>query len=289
MAHDINVFPENKKIPGVHYVQGDIRSETISEFLQQFSIDTVVHLASIVTPGKKSNRDFEYSVDVLGTENILKASVANHVKHFLVTSSGAAYGYHQDNPKWLSENDMIRGNKEFAYSCHKRLVEEMLERYRKDHPEMKQLILRPGTILGEKTNNQITDLFKKKFVIGIKGADIPFVFIWDKDVASIIEKGIIEDKEGIYNLAGDGILTMKQIAKLLDKPYFDLPVGWIRIMLSAGKKLGWSQYGPEQVDFLRYRPVLSNINLKEKFGYIPKYNSSEVFNIYTQANFYNKQ
>jgi UDP-glucose 4-epimerase len=33
----------------------------------------VVHLASIVTPGKKSNREFEYSVDVDGTRNLLEA------------------------------------------------------------------------------------------------------------------------------------------------------------------------------------------------------------------------
>ena len=138
------------------------------------------------------------------------------------------------------------------------------------------------------TNNQITDLFKKKFVIGIKGSDIPFVFIWDRDVSSIIEKGILEDKEGIFNLAGDGFLTMKQIAKLLGKSYIDLPVRLIKTMLYAGKKIGWSQYGPEQVDFLRYRPVLSNTNLKEKFGYIPKYTSAEVFNFYIKSNLNNQ-
>ena len=33
VAHDINELPENKKIAGVQYVQGDIRSENISEFL----------------------------------------------------------------------------------------------------------------------------------------------------------------------------------------------------------------------------------------------------------------
>ena len=40
--------------------------------------------------------------------------------------SGAAYGYHPDSPEWLHESDPLRGNDEFPYSRHKRLVEEML-------------------------------------------------------------------------------------------------------------------------------------------------------------------
>ena len=39
-------------------------------------------------------------------------------------------------------------------------------------------------------------------------------------------------------------------------------------MLQAARLLG--PYGPEQVDFLRYRPVLSNERLKSIFGYTPE-------------------
>ena len=50
----------------------------------------------------------------------------------------------------------MRGNEAFAYSHHKRLVEEMLADYRRDHPQLKQVVFRVGTILGETTRNQIT-------------------------------------------------------------------------------------------------------------------------------------
>ena len=43
------------------------------------------------------------------------------------------------------------------------------------------------------------------------------------------------------------------------------------------KRLGLTQYGPEQIDFLRYRPVLDNTRLKRDFGYLPKLSSAEVF------------
>ncbi len=111
--------------------------------------------------------EFEYSVDVIGTKNILKACVTSGVKRIVISSSGAAYGYYPDNPDWLVETNEIRGNEQFAYSYHKRLVEEMLSDYRELHPELEQTIFRIGTILGETVNNQITNLFEKQALIGI--------------------------------------------------------------------------------------------------------------------------
>jgi UDP-glucose 4-epimerase len=219
-------------------------------------------------------------VDVLGTENVLKACLEAGVKKLIITSSGAAYGYFPDNPEWLDENDALRGNTEFAYSHHKRLVEEMLARFRREHPELKQLVLRPGTVLGATTDNQITALFEKPFIMGLMGAASPFVFIWDQDVVGCILKGIFDDTTGIYNLSGDGTLTMKEIAGLLGKPYVALPVSLVRSVLWVLKKLGLTQYGPEQVNFLRYRPVLSNRRLKQEFGYVPKKTTREVFEYY---------
>jgi hypothetical protein len=37
------------------------------------------------------------------------------------------------------------------------------------YPQLKQIVFRPGTILGENVSNQITNLFEKKIVLGIKG------------------------------------------------------------------------------------------------------------------------
>jgi UDP-glucose 4-epimerase len=283
VAMDVRDTPHQERQAGIEYLTADIRSPDLGNIFGQFHIDHVVHLASIVTPGKKTDRDFEYSVDVQGTQNVLEACVASNVGRIIITSSGAAYGYHPDNPAWLNEDHVLRGNPEFAYSDHKRLVEEILARYRREHPELKQLIFRPGTILGDTANNQITALFEKPVLIGLMGADAPFVLIWDKDVIGCIMKGIKEDLTGIYNLAGDGIITMREMASMLDKPYLSLPVWLVRISLWILKKFGLTQYGPEQIGFLRYRPVLSNRHLKEVFGYTPEKTTRQTFKYYLNS------
>ena len=283
VATDVREVPLEKREPGVEYVISDVRQPGLEAVLREHAIDTVVHLAAIVTPGAKSNRELEYAVDVTGTKNVLEACVTSGVRRIIVTSSGAAYGYHADNPEWLTEDDPVRGNEAFAYSHHKRLVEEMLAEYRRTHPQLKQVVFRVGTILGETTRNQITALFERPRLIAIRGSKSPFVFIWDQDVVGAIEHAIFSGGAGIYNVAGDGALSIQQIAARLGKQCITLPPGLLRFVLAVLHPLRLSRYGPEQVDFLRYRPVLDNRRLKEQFGYVPKLTSAEVFELFRKS------
>ena len=61
------------------------------------------------------------------------------------------------------------------------------------------------------------------------------------------------------------------------------PASVLQAALWLLKKLGLTQYGPEQIDFLRYRPVLANRRLKEEFGYVPKLTSAEVFELWRSS------
>ena len=258
----------------------DIRDRGLAALMKQHQITHVVHLASILQASKDRARDFD--IDVNGTRNVLRACIEAGVKHVTVTSSGAAYGYYPDNPEWIDEADAIRGNVEFAYSDHKRQVEELLATFRSNHTELQQLIFRPGTVLGTETRNQITGLFEAKRVLTIKGSDSPFVFIWDQDVLAAMEMGIRQDKHGIYNMAGDGALTMREIAKRLKKPTLNLSPWMLKSALQVAKWLG-RPTGPEQINFLRYRPVLSNKRLKNEFGYQLQKTSAETLEFFIEA------
>lgn len=263
--------------PGVQFIKHDIRDAGLGVVLREHAVDCVVHLASIVTPPKGSTREFEYSVDVGGTRRVLDACVEAGVRRIVVTSSGAAYGYHADNPEWITEDTPLRGNESFAYSWHKRLVEEMLAGYRVRHPALEQVIFRVGTILGATVNNQITALFERSRILVIRGSASPFVFVNDRDVVNCLVRAVDSTVTGAFNVAGDGALPLREIAALLGKRTVDVPPAVLRVALAVLHPLGVTPYGPEQVDFLRYRPVLDNRRLKQIFGYAPAMTSREVF------------
>lgn len=254
---------------------GDIRDPKLRDIMAEHRISHVVHLASVLESSGNPARD--YDIDVNGTRNVVESCLAAGVQHLCVTSSGAAYGYHHDNPAWIREDTPVRGNDEFPYAKHKRLVEDMLARYRQTHPELRQLILRPGTVLGAHTENLITNLFKKRRILAIRGSETPFVFIWDQDVVRIILQGVETDAEGVYNLAGDGAVPLRDIAQMLGKSTLELPPWLLRMGLLFGSTVRLTRYGPEQLKFLQYRPVLDNHALKTTFGYTPQMTSKETF------------
>ena len=268
--------------PGVRHVVMDVTSATrVHEVVGEVRPEVVVHLASIVTPGPGSTRELEYAVDVTGTRHVLDACVEHGVRRVVVSSSGAAYGYHPDNGAgnggWITEDQPLRGNEEFAYSHHKRLVEEMLAGLRESRPSLEQVVLRIGTILGASVDNQITALFRRRRLLRIRGSESPFVFIWDTDVVAVIQRAVDGPVTGVFNVAGDGALTVTEIAALLQKPVLTVPEPVLRAALAVGSRLGLTAYGPEQTRFLQYRPVLDNTRLKTVFGYTPARTSREAF------------
>lgn len=258
----------------------DIRDPGLAELMRKERITHVVHLAAVLEDS--GNRERDYDIDVNGTRNVLESCLFAGVMHVTVSSSGAAYGYYADNPEWIEEGYPLRGNAEFAYSDHKRLIEELLAEYRAHHPQLAQLVLRPGTVLGATTRNLITNLWTRPRLLAVRDSDSPFVFIWDQDVVAVMAQGVAGSHCGTYNLAGDGVLTIHEIGELLGKPVVEIPAAALKTALWLGKTLGIGRYGPGQIDFLRYRPVLSNRRLKQVFGYRPQKNSEETFLFWLQ-------
>lgn len=249
---------------GAVHVRMDVtQRHTVLDVVGEHRPEVVVHLASVVTPGKGADRAVLHAVDVDGTRNVLDACREHGVRRVVVSSSGAAYGYHADNDVPLTEDSPLRGNVEFAYSDHKRQVEEMLAAERERTPGLEQVVLRIGTILGERVDNQITRLWEGRRLLQIRGAESPFVMVWDEDVVTVIRAAVTSSATGAFNVAGAGTVTVEQIARRLGKGTLTVPEGLLRAALRVGHRLRLTEYGPEQTVFLAHRPVLDASRLAE--------------------------
>lgn len=270
--------PPSIQRAGATTVTADLREVDLPALLLEHGIDTVVHLAAIVDPPPGMDAATLHDIEVGGTRRVLEACLAAGVTHLTVTSSGAAYGYTPANrARPRVETDPVPGHPRFAYSRHKAEVESLLAEARQRHPELAQLVLRPGTILGEATDNQITRLFTGRVVLGLTDTDVPFVFVHDQDVAEVIARGVAERIDGVFNLAGDGVLTLREIAAIEGTRYVPLPPRLIAAVLAVAQPLRLLPYGPEQVDFLRYRPVLANDRLRAAFPGLPRSTTAQCY------------
>ncbi|WP_439860251.1 NAD-dependent epimerase/dehydratase family protein [Pseudomonas sp. MBLB4136] len=243
----------------------------------------ILHLATVVNPPAAMSEAQLHAIEVGGTQALLEAALAYGVEHLTVTSSGAAYGFCPQSAEWLDEDQPLRGDGAFAHARHKREIELLLATARARHPRLRQLVLRPSSILGKRIDSRVGELISTRTVLGVKGHDSRFGFIWDQDVVNVIRQGLEQGCEGIYNLAGDGALSLREIAALLGKPCRALPAAVLRMAWRLSRPLGLSRHGVEQLDFLRYRPLLANRRLKEAFGYTPRYTSRQAFVAFLQA------
>lgn len=281
IASDIVEQPSFYNDLNVIYEQADIRDEQkIDSILKEYQVNVVVHLAAALPSRDGLRREFEYSVNVKGTQIILDACLKNNINKIIISSSGAAYGYHHDNDIQVAEEHPLRGNQEFPYCDQKRIVEEMLSQYRKDYPMLKQTIFRLSATIGANVKNQISEFLEMPVLFGIKGHASPFAFIWDQDVVNCIVKAIVENKTGIYNLTADGKIPMKDLAQMMNKPYLPVPEKVFKFALKYLQKMKIVPWGPEQASFIKYRLVMDNHKLKTDFGYIPKKSSEEAFKFY---------
>jgi UDP-glucose 4-epimerase len=277
LALDVQPPADLPLFEGLRVEEMDVRSARCGELIAEHGIDTVVHLAAVVNPPSGMTRNEQYAIDVDGTHNVLEACVEHDVQQVIVLSSAAAYGFHAGFPPLLDEAYPLRGNEEFPYSRHKRLVEELLAKYRATHPGLTQAVFRPATILGEGTRNSVTALFERRLLFRLIDGEDRFGFIKDADVVCCIEKAMRERRGGTWNLAADGFMDLGEIGAMTGAMVVQVSASTLSTMLGIGRWLGFTDQGPEQVPYLRHRPVLSNKQLKEDFGYLPVATSREVF------------
>jgi nucleoside-diphosphate-sugar epimerase len=217
------------------YRRGDILDNFAVSALVE-GADVLVHLAFVILGGHEETR----RVNLEGTRNVFDAAVSGGVKRFVYTSSVAAYGFHEDNPQPLTEEVPPKGTEEFYYSAQKAELERELHRM-VDGTELEAYVFRPCIVAGSDALTMITAVLEQLQLGGrapqvttllktvpflkpvVPDPGIPFQLVHHDDVAQALVAGITGRGEpGIYNLAGDGTISLSDFASALG--WYAVPV-----------------------------------------------------------------
>jgi UDP-glucose 4-epimerase len=207
------------------YQQGDILDrEAVDALVAQ--ADVVIHLAFIIM----GSRDESARVNLQGTRNLFEATVAaERPRRLVYTSSVAAYGYHSDNPVPLTEDVAARGSEEHYYSEQKAACEALLADITKDS-SLEVFVLRPCIVAGPQATaladampwNQLPAPMRAvvkavpilKPVVPDPG--YPLQLVHHDDVATAIALAATAPAPpGVYNIAGDGVVSVADVARAL--------------------------------------------------------------------------
>jgi UDP-glucose 4-epimerase len=252
----------------------DIR-EPLGDLFLENNVDTVVHLAFILRPTRKTENARQ--IDIRGMTNLVKACQQASIRHVIYLSSHTVYGAHKDNPVPLTEDATPRPATDFQYSRDKGETERILCDYSASEPNVTVTILRSCPVIGPNAIGSATTIMFQPFImVSVAGYDPLMQFVHEDDLISIINLFIEQGKGGIYNVAGEGVLKYSEVARRLRKRLIKLP----RILLEKVIALSWATHlqsaSPASgVEFIKCPPVVSTEKLKKELGFEFQYSSQE--------------
>jgi len=196
------------------FVRGDILN--FGQVLKVLEgVDVVCHVAAIGDVYRaEENPRLATEINVLGTVNLLEAARIKGIKRFIYTSTWEVYGDIEDQA--LTEESANKPH--HPYNTTKYCGDLMVQCYSRFYG-MPAVILRIGTAYGVgMRDTAVIPLFINK---ALKGESITLhgtgkqgrQFVHARDLGKVFNKVVDSSVTGIFNLAGNELITVKMIVE----------------------------------------------------------------------------
>ena len=269
------------------YREGDVQDRQSVEDAVK-GADVVVHLAFAILESSDRTR----GINIDGSRNVFEAAVAAGAERICYASSVAAYGFHEDNPNWLHEDVPPRGSDAHFYSAQKAEVESVLGEVLLKTEGTKAWVFRPCIVAGPKAQTLMEEIPYvrmsqampdpvRRLLSGmpvlkpvIPDPGVPFQLVHEDDVAQAFVAGVLGKGEpGPYNLAGNGKLTMSDLADALG--WYTIPIPELAVDATAEVVARMPVKPPalSWIESLRKPVLMKTDRAKKLLGWKPKHTS----------------
>ena len=277
--------PKSQGWRKTEYRQGDVQdAASVRDAVK--GADVVVHLAFTVLQAS----DASHAINVDGSRNVFEAAVAQGAERICYASSVAAYGFHDENPDWLTEDVPPRGTPSHPYSAQKAEVEEVLGQALLKTERTSAWVFRPCIVAGPKADTflkqipylQLSERLPEGVLRFLQGMPIlkpvipdvgpPFQLVHEDDVASAFVAGALgRGSPGPYNLAASGKLTMSDVADALG--YYAVPLPDVALDAAAEILSRVPRLPPEVrwIEAVRKPVLMRTARAKKELGWKPKH------------------
>jgi nucleoside-diphosphate-sugar epimerase len=177
------------------------------------------------------------------------------------------------------------------YAQEKAELEELLHAEAAEHPELQLYLLRPPVVLGPHTVggkaplpgplaplNKYLQRGFRRLPIPLPGLvpDLPLQFIHEDDVGTALLQCVVAaGPPGAYNIAGDGVLSLLDVARELRIIPIPLPARPVQSAARAVSRLPFLPTVAEWVEAFSHPAVMDTTRAKELLGWSPRHTGLE--------------
>lgn len=275
---DVNDFRGNRD--KITFIKGDVRDMPSMESAFQ-NVDILFHLAFIVGEGKIPDMKTIYDININGSKSVFNAAAKSKVKKIIYLSSVSAYGHQPESPPVVTEDFPLLGTvtTNFYYSFTKATVEQFLDQFEKDHPEISVIRARPPIFSRSHSSVNLRTLSTPKrtssrvlFPLNQNGK-LPVQLINEDDLTDALMLLMKKDIRGAYNVASsplpDLCAFLKEEFNHELKPASYRWNNFYLRMQNRWPKLGWIQA-------LKYMCILDTAKMEKELGWKPKMTTEDI-------------
>jgi nucleoside-diphosphate-sugar epimerase len=280
----------------VEYRQGDVLDRASVEGLCE-GADVVVHLAFIIMGAGSGGSDH---INLEGSRNVFEAAVQAGAMRLVYASSVAAYGF-PELDREIVEDDPPAGNVNMPYSHHKAQVEALLDEVL-DDAETDAYVFRPCIVAGPEAPLLVNQIPYVRWGEKLPGAlralfdvvpalkpvlpdpGVPFQLVHHDDVASALVAGVVgRGPAGAYNLAGDGTITMSDVAEALG--YYAVPVPDLAVDATASivSRLPFLPDEASWIEAVRRPTLMDTTKARRALRWKPKFDAVQTLRLTVEA------
>ena len=250
--------PLEKKIKfyQINYTRGQFES-----LFRDHQFDAIIHLGRLShAQADRISLSERLDLNLMGTNRILDLALKNKVKKVVILSTFHVYGALNDNPIYMNEDHPLRAS--IKYPELRDVVEmdqiatNWMWRYQGD---IQTVVLRPCNIIGPQISNTMTRYLQAPYAPVPLDFNPMLQFVHEFDMSRVIVESIFKVPTGVYNVAPEETIALRETKRLLDLPSVAVPLVALEQIARFIKSV-WS-FPDYLLDYIKYSSVIDGQKL----------------------------
>lgn len=244
--------------------------------------DFVIHSAGkahSIPKNKKEEKEF-FDINYNGTVNLCNSLEKKLPKNFIFISTIAVYG--KNSGVKISENEKLNGHS--AYAISKIKAERYLLEWSKSK-KVNLVILRLPLVAGKRPKGNLRSMIngiRKGYYFNISKSNALKSVVLAKDVAELLPN--LDNKNGIYNLAGDKDYSIIQISEIIskqlsNKKVYSLPFFFVNFISFLGDLIPFIPFDSITLEKMSNSLTVSDSRSRNELNWSPS-NLEDEFKIF---------
>lgn len=274
----IDVVPPPHAIGSAEFVRADIRNPVVGKIIGQAGVDTVVHLNVLATPVAAGGRSSQKEINVIGTMQLLAAcQKAPSVRRLVVKSSASVYGSSPRDPALFTEEMGPKALPRTGFAKDSVEVEGYVRGFSRRRPDVEVSLLRLANVIGPGIRTGLTDYFSLPVVPTPLGYDGRLQFVHEDDAVAALLLAATGPSVGTVNVAGDGILSVRQAVRMAGRPVLRVPRRAGGVVGQLVRRTGLADFSTDQMHFLSYGRAMDTTLMRQVLGLEPDFTTRSAF------------